>query len=414
MPPSSSPGQRKWELLGWLFVTFFLYYGDRAVYGVLIGTMAGALQLSPAQLGMANTLMFGAIALMLPLAGYAGDNLNRKHVIVLSLAAWSLGTVLTGASVGLLSLILFRSLLTGCGESFYTPAAYSLLAENHRESRGRALAIHQAALYLGVIASGVAGGWIAGQWGWRWAFFTFGGAGLVLAALLVWRLQPDLSRAGQRGVLGTLRAGLTVLAGNPMARIFCLCFAVIVSTVNAYITWVPRLLETKFGLSARSAGAQAMTWHHAAALVAVIAGGYSSDRLARRWPGGRVALMLAAMGVMAPCLWWLGSARGLASVSVAMIVLGLARGAYECNTHASLFDVVPPEVRAVVVSVFAMLAFLVGSASPWVLGQLAEAYGIADGLSLGFKGLATLAVGAAAALAHVLLTTTKTPPRQRD
>ncbi len=409
MPPPDPSVQRKWELLAWLFATFFLYYGDRAIFGVLIGMMAESLQLSPRELGLSNTLMLGAIAMLMPLAGYVGDNLDRKWAIVLSLTAWSLGTVLTGASVGLVSLILFRSLLTGCGESFYTPAAYSLLAERHRESRGRAMAIHQAALYFGVITSGVAGGWVAAQWGWRWAFFVFGGTGLLLAALLVWRLEPDAPRTSRRGVLGTIRAGLAELAGNPAARVFCLCFAVIVCIVNAYITWAPRLLETKYGLTARAAGAQAMTGHHVAALLAVIAGGYFSDRLARGWPGGRVALMLAAMIAIAPCLWWLGSAASLWSVTAAMAVLGLARGAYECNTHVSLFDAVPAELRAVVVSVFAMIALLVGSVTPWMFGWLAEAYGIADGLSLGFKCLAGLAGLAAVALAHVLLTSRRHP-----
>jgi|CXWL01.1.fsa_nt_gi MFS family permease len=409
MPPPDPSARRKWELLAWLFATFFLYYGDRAIYGVLLGMISGSLQLFPRELGLSNTLMFGAIALLMPLAGYVGDNFNRKRVIVFSLTAWSLGTVLTGASAGLITLILFRSLLTGCGESFYTPAAYSLLAERHRESRGRAMAIHQAALYLGVIASGVAGGWVAMHWGWRWAFFVFGGTGLLLAAMLAWRLETDAPRTNHRGVLGTVRAGLAELTGNPAARVFCLCFAVIVCIVNAYITWAPRLLETKYGLTARAAGAQSMTGHHVAALLAVIAGGYLSDRLARGWPGARIALMLTAMIAIAPCLWWLGGAGSLWSVSAAMVALGLARGAYECNTLVSLFDVVPAELRAVVVSVFAMIALLVGSITPWVFGWLAEQYGISAGLSLGFKGLAGLAVLAAAALARVLLNSRKLP-----
>lgn len=409
LPPNPAD-RRKWELLVWLFATFFLYYGDRAIFGVLIGLMGESLRLSPQDLGLSNTLMLGAIALLMPLAGYAGDNLNRKWAIVFSLTAWSLGTVLTGAAAGLVSLILFRSLLTGCGESFYTPAAYSLLAERHRESRSRAMAIHQAALYFGVITSGVAGGWVAAQWGWRWAFFAFGSTGLLLAALLAWRLEPDGPRNNRRSVLGAVRAGLAELAGNPAARVFCLCFAVIVCIVNAYITWVPRLLEIKYGLTVRAAGAQAMTGHHVAALVAVIAGGYFSDRLVRRWSGGRVVLMLVAMIALAPCLWWLGSAKGLWSASAAMAALGLARGAYECNTHASLFDVVPAELRAVVVSVFAMIALLVGSVTPWIFGWLAEAYGTAAGLSLGFQCLAGLAVLAAMSLAHVLITARRRAP----
>lgn len=404
--------RRKWELLGWLFLTFFLYYGDRAVFGVLIGSMADTLQLSSSQLGLANTLMFVAIALMMPFAGFVGDNLNRKWAIVISLAAWSLGTVLTGTAGGFVSLILFRSLLTGCGESFYTPSAYSLLAEKHEESRGRAMAVHQAALYIGVISSGVFGGWIATRWGWRWAFFAFGGAGLLLAVALACRLESDTPRSKTRSLLRAAMAGLAVLWKHPVARIYCLSFAVIVCVVNAYITWAPRLLQAKYGLDTGSAGAYALGWHHLAALISVISGGYFSDRLVRHFSQARIGMMLGALIIMTFCLWWIGSAPGALSAYGAITVLGFARGAYECNTHASLFEVVPADLRAAVVSMFAMIAFMVGSVSPWAFGQLAELHGLAAGLSLGFKGLAGLTVLAAAGLTYVFLTHKSSFPRR--
>ena len=400
---NSAGAGKKWELLGWLFLTFFFYYGDRAIFGILLSPMAESLEISASELGLVNTLMFGAIAVMLPLAGHAGDSFNRKRVIIFSLVAWSLGTLLTGAAMSLTVLILFRSLLTGCGESFYTPAAYSLLAEHHRESRGRAMAIHQAALYLGVIASGVAGGWIARQWGWRWVYFIFGGVGLLLAVGMARRLEPDAPRPRRAGALRAMSAGLGALWRSPAARVYCGSFAVIVCLVNAYITWAPRLLQARLGLDAGAAGVQAMTWHHAAALVAVIIGGWIADRLVREHASARVALMLGAQLALMLCLWWTGSAAGRWSVYAAITALGLARGLYECNTHASLFDVIPAELRASAVSVFAMIAFLVGSLTPWAFGRLAEAYGMAEGLSLGFRSLAGLSGLAALGLAYVLL-----------
>ena len=60
---------------------------------------------------------------------------------------------------------------TAGGEAFYAPAAYPLLAAFHRKTRALAMSVHQSAVYLGVIAGGFLGGYIAERWGWRSAFY---------------------------------------------------------------------------------------------------------------------------------------------------------------------------------------------------------------------------------------------------
>ena len=43
------------------------------------------------------------------------------------------------------------------------------------------------------MTSGFLGGWIAEQWGWRSAFYAFGGCGILLGLVFVFRLKdsPD-------------------------------------------------------------------------------------------------------------------------------------------------------------------------------------------------------------------------------
>ena len=78
---------------------------------------------------------------------------------------------------------------------------------------------------------------------------------------------------------------------------------------------------------------------------------------------------------------------------------------YESNTHASLFDVIPPCCRASAVGVMVMIAFLIGSASPWLLGQCRELLPHGQGLSCGFAALSiAYLLGGLAVLAAVKFT----------
>lgn len=390
--PALRPNYR-WELLAWFFCTFLLYYGDRAIYGVVLGAMGQSLGLPDSTLGFVNTVMFAGIALLMPMAGFAGDHWSRKRVVIFSLAAWSLGTLFTGLVTGLVALVLCRSILTGCGEAFYSPSAYSLLGQHHVRTRSLAMGIHQMSLYVGVIASGVVGGWFATRYGWRAAFVVFGGAGLILAGLLAWRLAPDpRTSTGAGRAIGAMLESLRLLVTTPSALAFCLSFSAIVCVINAYITWAPRLLSAKFGLSGVAAGANAMLWHHLAAMVTVLLGGWLSDRWSARRREARVVLMALSMLCAAPGIYYIGAADSALATYVAMALFGVFRGLYECNTHASLFEVVPERTRATAVAVFVMVAFVVGSCTPWIFGTLADKHGPAVGLSLGFKAIAGLFV----------------------
>ena len=145
--------------------------------------------MSDSQLGLVGTVLFATLAVFMPLTGYLGDTLSRKWIITASVTFWSLATMLTGMARGLIGLITFRSVATAGGESFYAPAAYSLLAQFHKKTRSMAMSIHQAALYVGVMSSGYLGGYIAEQWGWRATFYVFGICGVLLGGVLAVRLK---------------------------------------------------------------------------------------------------------------------------------------------------------------------------------------------------------------------------------
>lgn len=396
----------KWEMLALLCGTYFFHQGDRALFGVVLSEIRSELHLTDGEAGMVGSILFFLLALMLPVAGYFGDRWNRKSIIAHSLIFWSVATLCTGFTGGLLGLIFFRSVATAVGESFYPPAAFPMIASHHGKTRSIALSIHQTALYIGVMVTGILGGFIAEKWGWRAAFMAFGGGGILLGGILIWRLldepPPDAAGGGKRDPLWKT---FCVVFRSRSALLLTVGFASMVFVNNAYVVWAPVFLREKFGLSLASAGGHAMFYHHLAALVGILCCGWLSDRLSGSHPLFRPQVMAGAMLLAVPVIFLMGSSGGLAGVCAAMAGFGFCRGVYEANTHAALFEVIEPRYRASAVGVMSMCAMLVGSASPWVLGEMRESMGPGKGLGIGFSALsAVYLVGGLAVLAALLFT----------
>jgi len=397
----------KWELLALLFCAFFFHQGDRAIFGVVLSAIKADLHLADSQLGLVGSVLFFTLAIMMPVAGYLGDVWNRKKIIIGCLLFWSAATMCTGLAGGLIALIAFRSVATAGGESFYAPAAYPLLATYHTRTRAIALSIHQSSLYIGVMVSGFLGGFIAERWGWRSAFFTFGGGGIVLGLILMWRLldAPAPAACTDAGPRDSVWQALGVLFRSPTALLLTAGFTAIVFVNNAYVVWAPVFLQERFHLSLTKAGGFAMFYHHLAALLGILIGGWLSDRVAVMRPVFRPQMMGATMLLAVPVIFLMGQAGTLVGACAAMAGFGLFRGLYEANTHAALFQVIAPRHRASAVGIMTMLAFLVGSISPWLLGRLRESYAEGLGLGYGFSALSgAYLLGGLALLVAVLLT----------
>ena len=387
--PTPAYGPYKWELLGLLCLAFFFHQGDRAIYGVVLPQIRGELQLSDSQLGFVGTVLFFTLAVLMPIAGYLGDMLRKKWVITGALLFWSTSTMFTGLSRGIVSLTMLRSVATAGGESFYAPAAYALLAKFHRTTRALAMSVHQAALYFGVMVSGFLGGYIADRWGWRSAFYVYGAAGIVLGFIFVLRLKDgeeaaeksDVPREWQNPI-----SQLGILFCKPTAILLTIGFTAIVFVNNAYVVWGPEFLREKFDLSLSEAGGYSMFYHHITALVGVLVGGVLSDSWVKKNPRSRMIMQAVAMLLGAPAIAMMGFSNTPVAVYTWMAVFGLFRGLYESNTHASLFDVIQPQYRGSAVGVMVMLAFMVGSFAPWLMGVLRENLEPGKGLSYAFMG----------------------------
>ncbi len=375
----------KWELIVLLWFAFFFNQADRQAYNVVLPLLSADLKLSPVQAGLVASIFLWCYALLVPVAGYLGDISRRKWIVFWSLLIWSGGTVLSGATTGLVSLIVFRSIATGGGEAFYFPSANSLIGQYHHKTRAMAMSIHQTALYVGLIASGFIAGWIGERFGWRTAFYAFGGFGIVLAFIIMARLKDvgltEEATAQVKAARLPLSVVLKAIAGKPTVWALWLAFSLFLFAGIGYITWMPSFLHEKFKLSLSNAGFSSMFYHHAAAMIGVLLGGKISDMLATRRRTVRLEVEYIGLFLGAPFICLMGLTNNLLLCYIGLAGFGLFRGIYDSNLYAALFDVIEPRFRSSAVGIMLAVVFFVSAFAPVALGWAKSTIGLTAGLA---------------------------------
>jgi MFS family permease len=374
----------RWELVGLLWLAYFLNQADRQIFGVTLPLIRGEFHLSDTQMGLIATAFSIIFGLFVPIAGWLGDRIPRRIVVVLSLLTFSLGTLLTGLASAFLPLLVFRGVATGMGEALYAPAANTLVAEHHVDTRGRALALHQTANYTGVVVGSFLAGAIADRFGWRWAFAGFGCVGL-LWAIVIWLRTRDRSPAvapsppAQRFLLAE---ALDKIIHTPQLIAQMVGFSGLVFVLVGYLTWTPSLLAERFHLSLAQAGFQAVAWHHLLAYLGLLVTGAVTDRVIARWPRARLISMGIALTWFAPFLFICAIAKSETVMYLALAAFGLCRGVYDAGLYAAIFDHVENRLRASVSGIIVAVSYVVASLSPLVMGALRSRYGLEAGMEV--------------------------------
>jgi MFS family permease len=402
----SGSGSYRWWLVAMLWVVCFANYGDRQAIFSVFPLLQKAFALNLVQLGVMGSAFMWVYALFGPLAGWLCDRASHRWTIIGALLFWSACTAATAFTHSYRQLVMVRA-LGGLGEAFYFPAAMSLLAKFHgRDTRSRAMALHQSAVYAGSIAGGGLAAWLAETRGWRNPFEVFGafGAALVLL-LLLWLRDP----AGSDPVVApknsgeSFWSGIFALLGNPPALVLSAVFIGANFVAVIFLSWIPEYLYQKFHMSLALAGLNGSAWLQAASIVGVIAGGVFADMLARRNAGGRIFTQAAGLLLGAPFLFLTGWTSSTVVVLGAMTGFGVAKGIYDANIWASLFEVVPLQHRGATVGLMNSLGWLGGGIATVAVAKAASRFGFGvclSATSLIYVSLGCVLLGLGRALAR--------------
>ena len=365
----------KWEVLALLWVAYLLNQGDRQVFNSVLPLIRDSLGLTDSSVSLIAVFFNLFYAVMVPIGGWFGDRFSRKWVTTLSILFWSVATMLTGLANGVFLLILTRSVATGGGEAFFGPANYSLLGQYHTDTRARAMSIHQTSYYVGVILAGWLAGYIGDHLGWQYAFYIFGGAGVIWAGVMAWRLK-DLPRpAVEAASKPAIWDGFKTVFTTPTALMVTLGFCGFIFVITGYMTWVPTFLQENFGQSGAQAGLNSMLWTYVAAFIGVLLAGTLSDKWAAKDPKKRMIIQGVGLMLGAAFLPFMGTVKSIWLLYLCFAGWGFFRAFFDANIYAALYDVTPEHLHASCSSAMIMTGFAVGATAPYILALIKEATG---------------------------------------
>lgn len=373
----------KWEVLGLLWMAFLLNQADRQVFNVLLPLIKSDLGLSDVQVGTIATVFNLVYAFLVPFAGYAGDVFSRKWIVTISIMFWSIATMFTGLTSTVFMLIIMRSIATGGGEAFFGPANYTLLAAYHTKTRALAMSIHQTSYYVGIILCGYVAGYLGEHYGWRSAFYLFGGLGVVHGLVMAFRLKDKkpVSKPGEVKEKIKFFEGLRVLFRTPTALILTIGFSGLIFVLVGYLTWTPTYLYERFSMSLSNAGFHSMFYTHLSAFIGILIAGRLSDAMSRKNPANRLLLQALGLLVAAPFILMMGVSSSLPLIYIGFAGFGFGRAFFDANTYAVLYDVIPEKYQSSASGVMMMTGFAVGSLSSILLGYLKPIIGLSMGIS---------------------------------
>jgi sugar phosphate permease len=377
-----------WYVVAMLWCISFFNYADRqAIYSVF-PLLEKELGLSMVQLGMLGSAFAWVYGLSGFMAGFVVDRMSRKKAILGGLYVWSIICAATAFFRGFRALFVLRA-AEGLGETVYYPASMSMVSDYHgKRTRSRAIGIHQTSVYAGTIAGGFLAGKIAELYGWRWSFIVFGSLGVLLGFVLTRFLrEPKRGQADteqNEPVAASLSFAQFVQLLRRTPTVLCLMGAFMCSNFVAVVllTWMPKFLYDRFHMGLAVAGLTATIFVQLASVFGSVAGGWLADLLRARTTRGRILVQAAGVLCGAPFVAWCGLTHSVPALITALTFWGFAKGMYDANIFASLFDVVRPEARGTAAGFLNSVGWLGGGgAAPVLIGWIASDHGLSAGIT---------------------------------
>jgi DHA2 family multidrug resistance protein len=180
---------RKLLILAVCILSATLYGTTLLVVSTVLPQMQGTLSAAPDEISWVVTFNILATAIATPISGWLAARFGTRNVMVWSMAAFTLATLMCGLAGSLESLVFWR-ILQGAFGAPSTPLTQSILLDTfERRHHGRVIGVFGFGVVLGPIVGPVIGGLMAELYSWRWAFFVLVPVGALsvmgLAAFLV-------------------------------------------------------------------------------------------------------------------------------------------------------------------------------------------------------------------------------------
>ena len=165
------PSVNPWIVAVSVMLATFMVVLDSSVANVALPHIAGNLSATTDESTWVLTSYLVSNAIVLPASGWLASMIGRKRLLMLSIAMFTVSSLICGAAVSMPMLILAR-VLQGAGGGGMQPIAQAILLESFPvEKRGAAMAAYGMGVVVAPIIGPTLGGWITDSYSWRWIFY---------------------------------------------------------------------------------------------------------------------------------------------------------------------------------------------------------------------------------------------------
>ena len=210
MTPPHFGHSRRWAILGVLVLALFGIAMDNTVLVIALPVLSRDLKADTSQLQWmidAYTLVFAGLLL---LTGALSDRYGRRLMLVVGLAIFGVGSLLTALVATSDQLIALRAFM-GLGASCAMPPTLSIIADVFdADERPKAIAVWSGTSAMGIVAGPIIGGALIEHFAW-WSVFVVNAPVVAIGLIAVVAIVPE-SRAPGHIPMDLFGAGLSVVA----------------------------------------------------------------------------------------------------------------------------------------------------------------------------------------------------------
>ena len=225
-PERSVAGDRNpWSIIAVISIATFMTVLDTSIVNVALNHIAGALAVSYDEATWATTSFLVATAVVIPISGWLANVIGRKRYYMISVAVFTVASLLCGLAPNLTLLILARVVQGAAGGGLAAVEQSMLVDTFPPAKRGLAFAAYGIVVIAGPVVGPIVGGLITDNASWEWCFLINVPVGIL--SLLLVNTFVDEPEALIRDRKKLLAGGLKVdVVGFVLVGLFLGCLEV--------------------------------------------------------------------------------------------------------------------------------------------------------------------------------------------
>ena len=359
---------------------------DRALMVVILEPLKQEFSLTDAQLGFLSGFSYAAAFALAGIPfGWMADRGNRRNLLAALLAIWSVLVAFAGSANSFMALVITRVGI-GAADAGGQPCSVSIISDLYpAQRRAGAVAIFFVGVPLGMASGFIVGAIVAGQLGWRTAFYVAAVPGVVLTILLL-LLVKEPKRGASDGISESkdLAPSLSETIGfmrSQKSLVYLMLASVLVTaSSSAMMSWIGSLLVRVHSLSLENVGLLTGLCMGGFGAIGTLVFGWVADRQGMKDMRNQPRMMAIAAAVIAVS----GTAVSLlptvlgAAVSLALFASMVA--GLNGPTYALTQSLVKVRMRGTSMSTLVVLLNLIGvGVGPALAGILSDQFAAAYG-----------------------------------